>query len=379
MPDNPSIGRAAGHRLRPTRRARLPLLNGKAVDLTGPGLTDRWGVTCTDLGASVIAPNGKLVSVFGDTFSGRKVGQGDWRSPVVLIGTGDADHEIVYERAGGSDPDYARQLWHYVHDDAGTGWRGSGISTVIPSDLLTVGDSMYLHVIVNRGFGAVVWTEIWRSPDSGVTWTHLGEKAKFPADLHNGHAQCWAWDFDPDDGWVYVAATGFQRDKGIVLMRVRPEHIGDRTRYRSWGFAEGRWAWGTSATPVTPAGERWGELAFRRIGRDKWVLGGFLASKYALGYRVVASPVANMHTTPIQMPVVGSAWDAEDHFDSRVAQLYGGYLLPGSRFDIDGGVGLVVSQWHTASGWPYRAMQFKVGLRDTSRRAQADANGPEIL
>lgn len=65
----------------------------------------------------MIAPNGKLVSVFGDTFSGRKVGQGDWRAPVALIGTGDADHEIVYERAGGEDPNYARQLWRYVHDD----------------------------------------------------------------------------------------------------------------------------------------------------------------------------------------------------------------------------------------------------------------------
>lgn len=363
MSDSPSIGRG----LRSAGRARLPLRGGKAVDLTGPGRTDRWGVTCTDLGASVIAPNGKLVSVFADTFSGRKVGQGDWRSPVVLIGTGDADHEVVYERAGGDDPDYARQLWHYQHDNAGTGWRRSGISTVIPSDLLTVGDSMYLHAIVNRGFGTVVWTEIWHSRDSGVSWTHLGDKAKFPADLHDGHAQCWAWDYNPDDDWVYVAATGFQRDKGIVLMRVRPRHIGNRTRYLSWGFEDGRWSWGVSATPITPAGERWGELAFRRIGPNKWVLGGFLASKYALGYRVVASPVANMHATPIQTPVVGSTWSAEDHTDSRVAQLYGGYLLPGSRFDIAGGVGLVVSQWNTATGWPYRAMQFKSALKDSTK------------
>ena len=161
------------------------LLNGKVVDLTGPGLTERWGVTCTDLGASVVAPNGKLVSVFGDTFSGHKVGQGDWRSPVVLIGTGDADHEIVYERAGGEDAGFARQLWHYVHDDPSSGWSRSGISTVIPSDLLRVDDSIYLHAIVNRGFGNVVWTEIWRSDDSGVSWTHMGRDAKFPAE----HAQ----------------------------------------------------------------------------------------------------------------------------------------------------------------------------------------------
>ena len=180
MPGESSVGRQAGRGLGPRRRASVPLLNGKVADLTGPGLTERWGVTCTDLGASVVAPNGKLVSVFGDTFSGRKVGQGDWRSPVVLIGTGDADHEIVYERAGGEDPDYARQLWHYIHDDASTGWTRGGISTVIPSDLLRVDDSIYLHAIVNRGFGNVVWTEIWSSDDSGVSWTHMGATPSSP-------------------------------------------------------------------------------------------------------------------------------------------------------------------------------------------------------
>jgi Domain of unknown function (DUF4185) len=355
-----SIGGRAGRRQRTAQRATVPLLNGKVIDLTGPGLTDQWGVTCADLGASVVAPNGKLVSVFGDTFSGRRVGRGDWRSPVILIGTGDADHEIVYERAGGDDPDYARQPWRYVHDDA-------GISTVIPSDLLRVDDSIYLHAIVNRGFGNVVWTEIWRSDDSAISWTQMGEKAKFPADLHDGHAQCWSWDYNPDDGWVYVVATGFQRDKGIILMRVRPDHIGDRSRYSSWGYADERWAWCNPATPITPDGEKWGELTFRRVAQGKWILGGFLASKYTLGYRVVGSPIANMHTTPLQTPVIGSSWSAENHLKNRVAQLYGGYVLPGSRFDVEGGIGLVVSQWNTALGWPYRAMQFKATLKDTAK------------
>jgi hypothetical protein len=80
----------------------------------------------------------------------------------------------------------------------------------------------------------------------------MGEDAKFPASLHGGYAQCWSWDYDPDDGWVYVVATGFQRDKGIILMRVRPERIGQRSRYVSWGFTDGRWAWGQTATPITP-------------------------------------------------------------------------------------------------------------------------------
>jgi Domain of unknown function (DUF4185) len=80
------------------------VFTGKLADVTGPNITEPWGVTSTDLGASVVAPNGKLVSVFGDTFSGRRVGEGDWRSPVALIGTGDANNEIVYEYAGGEDP-----------------------------------------------------------------------------------------------------------------------------------------------------------------------------------------------------------------------------------------------------------------------------------
>ncbi|HEY7053037.1 MAG TPA: DUF4185 domain-containing protein [Mycobacterium sp.] len=345
---------------------------GKLTDVTGPGITEQWGVTSTDLGASVVAPNGKLVSVFGDTFSGRRVGEGDWRSPVVLIGTGGANNEIVYEYAGGPDPDYARQLWPYIHDDAATGWTRGGVSTVIPSDLLCVHESLYLHAIVNQGFGNVMWTEIWRSDDSGVSWTHMGERAKFPGGLHGGFAQCWSWDYDPDDEWVYVVSTGFQRDKGIILRRVRPENIGDRSKYSGWSFAGGQWGWGGEPTAITPAGETWGELTFRRQRKDNWILGGFLSSKYALGYRVVESPVANMHTTPIQTPVVGAAWADEDHADNKVAQLYGGYVLPGSRFGVTGGFGLVVSQWNTSTGWPYRAMQFKVSMTDSTKTPRPD-------
>ncbi|MCW2517060.1 MAG: putative secreted protein [Mycobacterium sp.] len=350
--------------------------DGKLADLTGPGISDRWGVTATDLGATVLAPNGKLVAVFGDTFSGNRVGDGTWRSPVVLIGTGDARSPVAWECAGGPNPEFAEQLWSYVHDTTGPRWTQGGISTVLPSDLLRVGDSLYLHAMVNRGFPEVIWTEIWRSDDCGVSWQHMGEKAKFPADLHGGLAQCWSWDYDPDDDWVYVASTSFKRDKGIILRRVRPAGIGDRSEYSGWGFAAGRWAWDSEPTPITPGGETWGELSFRRLAKGTWILGGFVSSKYALGYRVVTGPTANMYEAPIQMPVTGSAWNAEDHAASRVAQLYGGYVLPGSRLDVRGGVGLVVSQWNTTSGWPYRAMQFTSTLQDTTRGDGRDPADP---
>ena len=61
-------------------------VEGYVGDMTGPGITDTWGVTCTDLGVSAVAPNGQLVSVFGDTFSARALGRAtarpgrpDWR------------------------------------------------------------------------------------------------------------------------------------------------------------------------------------------------------------------------------------------------------------------------------------------------------------
>jgi hypothetical protein len=79
-----------------------------------------------------------------------------------------------------------------------------------------------------------------------------------------------------------------------------------------------------------------------------------------------------MHTTPIQTPVVGAAWADEDHADNKVAQLYGGYVLPGSRFGVTGGFGLVVSQWNTSTGWPYRAMQFKVSMTDSTKTPRPD-------
>ncbi|HEY1842794.1 MAG TPA: DUF4185 domain-containing protein [Mycobacterium sp.] len=344
-------------------------IEGKLADITGPGITGRWGVTCTDLGASVTAPNGTLVSVFGDTFSGNRVGHGEWRSPVILIGKGDAGHAITYHRAGGADPEFAQQLWHYAHRTCSRPRRG--ISTVIPSDLLRVGDTLYLHAIVNRGFGNVVWTEIWRSDDSGISWRHLGGNTRFPAGLHGGHAQCWSWDYDPVDGWIYVVSTGFQRDKGIILKRVRPEHIGDPRQYSGWGRARALWSWGREPTPLTPLGETWGELSLRRLADGKWILGGFLSSEYALGYRVMKSPTA-VRATPLQRPILGSGWDGEDHAKSRVAQLYGGYLLPGSTLDVVGGVGLVVSQWNTTLGWPYRAMQFRATLRASTKTSPID-------
>jgi hypothetical protein len=53
-------------------------------------------------------------------------------------------------------------------------------------------------------------------------------------------------------------------------------------------------------------------------------------------------------------------------------------MLTGKLADLTGpniterwgvtGTGLVVSRWHTESGRPYRAMQFKAPVKDTTTR-----------
>ena len=349
---------------KPAETKPAPRRTMKIADLTGASITGKWGVVGTDLGAMVKNSDGNIVSVFGDTFSGQKVGQGSWRSPVVLIGNGD-QNGITWDHAGGPRRDYADQLWAYNHD--GAPWRNGGFSTVLPSDVLNVNGTLYLHVMVNRGLGNVLWTEIWQSTDGGHKWTHLGPFAKFDAAQSNGRVQCWAWDYNPSDGYVYIASDSFRRDSGIGLRRVKADKIGDWRAYENWGWDGRAWKWGAAtATAITPPDEKWGELAFRRLDSGKWILGGFLSSKYCLSYRVIDTPTANLYTTPLQTLVVGSGWENEDHANGKVAQLYGGYIVPGSKVDVDGGVGLVVSQWNTQTGMTYKSMLFRATLKSNN-------------
>lgn len=333
----------------------------KIGNLTGPLLSDRWKVTATDLGIPTLLKGGEMLFVFGDTFAGAKVGTPDWRSPVGLVGKGSVNELVRFTHAAGGDPNYARQFWKYNHDRSP--WTNGGFSTVLPSDVLRVGDRLYLHVMVNQGLGNVLWTEIWYSDDEGASWKHLGPLAKFDAGLNGKRTQLWAWDYDPDDNYVYIVSTSFKRDRGVSLRRVRPEGLGNWQLYENWGWDGKVWKWGAQeATSITPPDEKWGELVLRRMGPKQWVFGGFLASKYNLSYRVIDSPTANMYTTRLQTPITGAAWGFEDHKAGRVAQLYGGYLMPGSKLDVENGVGFVVSQWKTGgadAGWPYRCLQFR--------------------
>jgi Domain of unknown function (DUF4185)/N-acetylmuramoyl-L-alanine amidase len=333
-------------------RAIPPINPGPAVDrpmkirdVTGPPFTTQFAMEATDLGVMARTPSGRILAVFGDTFREARVGGSDWRAPVALFSdTKNLDDGIVWNEAAGADPNYARQLWPYSHVP---------YSTVLPSDIMTVGGEMYLHAIANFGdLGNVGFTEIWKSIDDGHTWVRPGPR--FAADLHGGLAQLWTWDVG-DDGWVYVLSTGFQRDKPLILRRVPADRITDPAAYQGWGNGADGWAWGNEPTSVLDG--QFGEMSLRRI-QGQWVFVSFDNAGYKLDVRVFSDITSNLYDAQMISPIHGTEWGRES--DDAVAQLYGPSIVPGSQ--LDAGFHILLSQWHTddPNGWPYHASQFKI-------------------
>ena len=109
---------------------------------------------------------------------------------------------------------------------------------------------------------------------------------------------------------------------------------------------------------------RFGDLSLRRVRDDergRWLLSVFDDDRYRIDVRVLDGPTADLHVAPLASVLRGCGWDDEDHARGHVAQLYGGYVLPGSTLRE---LHLVVSQWNTSTNWPYRAMQFRTDVSE---------------
>lgn len=319
----------------------------KVADLTGPGITDRFGMHSTDLGIPVTTPGRGTLFVFGDTFSGPRAGEGDWRSPTGLYSrTTDLNGGVKWESAVGGG--YGRQLWGYPHDP------GVG-NTVLPTDVIRIGDSLFLFATACQPFPRVIFSEIWRSDDSGESW-HLVTRG-IPADHLGGRFQMVTWGLG-NNGTVYVYSTGFRgpgNARGIILQRVPADRIHDLGAYDGWGWDGGQWRWGVAPTPILEG--KFGEMCLRPMD-GQWVVTFLNEDNPLIEAIVMPTPDADIvHTDRRRTLVVNTAWGTE--IANRVAQPYGGYILPGSSLrDFH----FAVSQWKTDGpdkGWPYRVMQFR--------------------
>ncbi|MFC7405647.1 DUF4185 domain-containing protein [Georgenia alba] len=321
--------------------ARPGLRIRKIANLTGPGLTDELGMPWTDLGIPARTPDGRTLYVFGDTFSGPGWGEGRWMSPTALWSeTRGLPSGVTFSGAVGGE--HAEQLLDYEHGDE--------ISTIIPSDVITLGDTMYLHGVANQGFGNVIWSGIWSSTDSGATWQDTG--ARFDAAAYDEAWQLCTWEVGPD-GWLYVYTTEFLREGPMILHRVRPQDIARPERYEPWGQDAGGWGWGKPATSVTGE-EIIGEMSLRYLD-GRWLLTWFNPADYRIDAKILDHPTQPWDVGPRVTLLHGTEWGQED--DTHVAQLYGSYIIPGSRLND---VHMTVSQWNTSDNSVYRVMQWRV-------------------
>ncbi|MFA3878353.1 DUF4185 domain-containing protein [Streptomyces sp. MMCC 100] len=309
----------------------------KIRDLTGPAETGPFGAAWTDLGIPVRCPDGTMLFVCGDTFDGDGVGDGDWRAPVGLRARRpDLDALVIDDSVGGA---HAVGLVPEGHENN---------TTAIPSDVFTVGGTMYMHLM--RGvLYQTHHSDFWRSTDNGQTWQYL---CQWPGDQYGGQFQQKTYAV-ADDGYCYVLSTVFNRDvaSDLLLHRVRQDRVGDPAAYEPWGYANGAWAWGNYPTTIT-ARRRWGEICCRAMG-GRYALTWLNMEPLSMRAQIFALPTSNLFTAPEQTVIVPTTPGHES--GNAVASPYGGFIVPGSTFsDFD----IAVSQWYDDRN--YRVMQYRI-------------------
>ncbi len=339
------LGAGALAALPGTARAtgRKPALTGgaKIKNLTGPAETGAFAAPWTDLGIPARCPDGSMLFVCGDTFDGNGVGGPDWRAPVGLRSSSSSLSSLRIDGSvGGAHADGLVAEGHVP--------APGGNTTAIPSDVFTIGGTMYMHLMRGVIF-QTDHSDFWRSNDNGQTWEYL---CQWPGNQYNGQFQQKSYAV-ADDGYCYVLSTVFNRDvvSDLLLHRVPQTQLGNPSAYQPWGYAGGAWAWGNYPTSITGS-RKWGEICFRAMD-GQYAFTWLNMDVLSMRAQVFPLPTANLFTTPEQTIIVPTVPGAES--GNAVASPYGGFIFPGSTFS---NFHIAVSQWYDNQN--YRVMQYRI-------------------
>lgn len=328
----------------PKKTASQPvkLPNGTTVQIMGDVLgpySAHTGVRTGDLG--IMAPlntAGEFALVFGDSFRGANFGKGEWMSPVGVVATMDSEGFIKVLRPLNKG-NRVNNMIAYVHD---------GKRTLIPSDVINLGGTLYMQGIWNEGLGNVSGTEIWSSTDNGATWKSVGYTGP---DYLGGMGDLITWE-KGNDGYIYVLSTSFKRADPVYLSRFKPKDIGNRSLWEVYSAARNEW--GQKAEPVLN-NVKAGEMSLRYID-GHWVLVMFNEKTLAIEVRVSDTLATNWDDVPVATVAKHGPW-ARTQSPTNWSQPYGGYIVPGSTLK---NMDIVVSQWNTGDNSRYMSTQFNV-------------------
>jgi Domain of unknown function (DUF4185) len=334
-----------------------PLKPGEVRDL-GPiagtgGIPGIPGIGAADLGEVVEIPGqpGKYLAIFGDSFSGNKVGEGEHYRSVAVPVTFDADGRPHFGAPLTGPKDSGTELFPIPPEL-------KGVTDALPAGTITAGGKTYMMVTGTKGDLQPVgsWlVEVNGDPAKG--WTMLPGSYRaaegFPSQVRG---------YKGSDGKVYMAADSFDRSGRITMYRADPGSVWDRSSWQPW---TGK-GWGNPWDhPADVSNDRYGELSFREIG-GKPVLSGFNvdANGGRVEVRVGDSPT-NIFSQNSPAPTV-VVQNGDSAAPKYMHQPYGGYILPGSTLD---NFKMFVSEWNTAKGpdnkpigTPYDTREFQLNL-----------------
>ncbi len=333
-----------------------PLKPGEVRDL-GPiagtgGIPGIPGIGAADLGEVVEVPGqpGKYLAIFGDSFSGNKVGEGEHYRSVAVPVTFDADGRPHF----GAPLTGPENSGHELFTMPGEAIK-AGISDTLPAGTITLGDKTYMMVTGTTGNlkPAASWL-VEVSGDPGKGWTMVPGSYRAASE-----APTQISGYKGSDGKVYIAADSFDRSRGITMYRADPGNVFDRSTWQPWNGND----WGKPGQQaIQLTTNRYGELSFREIG-GKPVLSGFDVDAHqgSIEVRVGANPTEMFGSN---VPTTLVAQNGDPAAPKFIPQPYGGYILPGSTLDD---LKLFASQWNTLKdangvpfGTPYNTREFQL-------------------
>ena len=317
----------------------MPKLN----PITGVGITTKVNMESADLGIMRWdEQRGAIAAVFGDNFPQWRMQGSPWQSPSIVMY--DKDLKVLgIPTKEGIEVAPRRQCWDYPHNNP-------DYSTILPCDVVRVGDWWYMAVMVTAGLGHEKRTVFWRSRDL-VDWEKTDPYVRLDHLDTNmrpiNHPCDTMLTFDRIGDYMYTFGTGgLARDKPICLWRSPIDEF-PYAYFEPWGWDGQRWGWGIANEQTPIIDGRFGELCFRVV-QGNCVLSFFDSG----AYRQTALTVENPTDDWAQANRVNYA--AGQFFP----QLYGGYIVPGSKLNERNGMKFLVSQWNTANHDPYHVVEF---------------------